>query len=518
MSEDLNEFFKETSKKKRDFPALIARSTDSYVVYSQTGTGTNYDETFSAFNTYLNQTLSESLLATFSEKDNKAVCNWLEILPDEALVELMMPEDIVKMAPSFSLTWTNGQNYEMRFEGIKTNTTYDYVLIWLEPHGETQEQQLAAKIIDLLREVRQLPREVINNLKEYIPEMQEQLTLDHYAKYHNDPTLIQQISRNLHAAKGTVFFLGLSTLGNACHEAETQLANIKDDWTPNDGLAPVRESLNQLVFLTSLTEGIVTHIQPDSSEGEHVVIPVEDYYQLLELSLTIQNTAKETNTEYEHLYQRMDQLHRRLIRFDSNPIEDLFVRLNTSTSKLAKELKKTVKFIVQSHYVDIYLPRHVFEGLWNAFFQILKNAIDHGIEPKDLRKAVDKPEIAQIVFSIEVSNDSLTLRMKDDGKGIDANEILQTAVKKKLLTSKEADTFKVTGDVQKIYELLLLPQFTTQKSVTTVSGRGMGTNVIQQEVEEYSGSVAISSELGQWTQFTIVLPIKENNITVEDSG
>ncbi len=510
-------YYQQIASKKRDFPALIITSQDSCVVYTHCGTGPKYEEVFHEFESFHQQNLGDSLLASLSENDRTALQNWMDILYDETYVELMMPEDIVKLCPSFSLTWTDGQNYEVRFEAIKTEVIYEYVLVWLEPHGHTQQQQLAADIIELMGELRTAPREVINNLREYLPEVNTHVNLASYAGIEDSEELLNQLSRHLHAAKGTTFFLGFSTLGNACHGAESKLGELRGTWQLSDGLQPIRDVLSQLQLLLNLAEGISTKVYNSSaeSEEEEMAISRSDYYELLGKATTIYE-------EWQHLFAKekkfvllIDQLYHGLIHFDAVPITTLFEKLNSSTAQLAKELDKSVEFSIGSNPPTVHLPHRVLDGLWNALYQVVKNAIDHGVEDPLTRANQGKSNIAQVIFSVNIVEGQLVLRIRDDGKGINPQETIAAALERGVISEEKAQQLQNPDSTDEIYQLLFAPGFSTQKVVTTISGRGVGTDVIRKEIEEYSGQISIDSEVGQWTQFTLSVPIASNHIVVE---
>ncbi|MBF0238142.1 MAG: Hpt domain-containing protein [SAR324 cluster bacterium] len=512
---DLNVFFQQSSAKKRDFPLLILNSMNHQVVYAHTGRGTGYDKIFSVFLSWKEHPIWGGLLSSLSNSDNKTVQNWLEIVSDETLVELMMPEDIVKMAPSFTITWENGQNYEIRFEAIRTGNMYQYVMVWLKPHGETQEQKLAAEIIELMRELRHLPREILKNLREYLPEAQESLSLKHYEKFFRELTLIEHIARSVHAAKGTFFFLGLTTIGDVCHNVESQLEQLRENWVPDHGIQPIKDVLNQLFLLITLTEGIITRVQNETTDSENVVISADAYYALLEKSSQIQLSIRQNQFSISGISEQLALLHQQLIGLDSVPLSSLFEKLHTSTSKLTKELHKSADFVAHCEH-DINISHRLMESLWNAFYQILKNSIDHGIESADARQKIGKPASARIVLSITLLPEALILCLEDDGKGINPADILATARLKQMISEQEADILEAEQNKQKIFDLLFLPRFTTQKKVTSVSGRGMGTNVVKEEVEKYRGSIAVDSIPGQWTKFVVRLPLEGNMILVHE--
>ncbi len=507
--------YQELADKKRDFPALIIKSADSRVVYTHSGTGPNYEKVFEEFNSFHEQPLGISLLASLSESDRTALQNWLDILYDETYVELMMPEDIMKLCPSFSLTWTDGQNYEVRFEAIKTGKIYGYVLSWLEPHGQNQQQRLAAEIIELMRELRQAPREVINNLRDYLPEVNENVNLLSYAQIDTSSEFLNRLSRSLHAVKGTVFFMGFFTLGNACHEAESKLEELRNTWTLEQGIQPINDILSQLYLLLNLAEGICTRVYNTTAQSEegHLSLPIHQYYEALDTATELfEQTKQKKNAKNPVL---MEKLYHSLIRFDAITITSLFERLNSSTAQLAKELNKSVAFSILPDAPIVYLPHRLFDSLWNALYQVLKNAIDHGVESKEVRLARKKPKVAQIALSVTLdSQDNLVIRLRDDGKGIDTGTIIETAMTRGLISAKEKETLE-NSPPEEVHKLLFLPGFSTQAEVTTISGRGVGTDVIRKEVESYSGSISVVSQVGEWTEFILCFPVVSNHIFVE---
>ena len=505
--------------KKRDFPTLVIRSTDGHVVYSHTGTGTNYDKIFADFASFNESPLAATLMDSLSDMDKDRLRNWLELLYDEVYVELMLHEDIMKMCPSFSLTWTNGANYEVRFETIKTEKIYEYVLVWLEAHRETSQQKLAAKIIELLRQLRQLPNEVINNLMDYLPEVKEHLDMANYAEAKTRADIIEPLQRHLHAAKGTIFFLGLSTLGEAFHEAESNLEDRASSWTVSDGIAPIQDAFSQLNLLITLTEGIITRVYKASEqeeEGEMMTVPLKEFYQLLDHSIDLNRRLRAEKTLPSDLRDLSEKVHHGLVRFDAVPLTTLLERLATSTNQLSRELQKAADFSAEMEVGRVDLPNRFFDSLWNALYQVLKNGIDHGIEPTDLRREQGKPATAQIAIRIWSEEGRLFFALRDDGRGMDPENIALRAVARGLLAEEEAHRLIAAGDSGPIFDLIFLPGFTTQENVTTISGRGVGTDVIKKEVEFFKGSISMSSVKGENTIFTLSFPIFENHIVMED--
>lgn len=211
----------------------------------------------------------------------------------------------------------------------------------------------------------------------------------------------------------------------------------------------------------------------------------------------------------------IDKLHHKLIRFNAISISSLFERLSSSTAKLSKDLKKLVNFGVASSIPDVYFPSPLFDSLWDITYQVLKNAIDHGIETEEERKLNHKPLVAMITIEVGFeSNDELFIKIRDDGKGISNQKIIKTALNKKLISKKEAENF-LESDNKEAYNILFIPSFTTQENVTTLSGRGVGLDVINKEIKNFNGKISIDSKLEQWTEFTVKLPITSNHILID---
>ena len=511
-----HEYYQKIANKKRDFPALILTSQDSRIVYTHYGTGPKYNEIFKKFATFKQEPLGTSLLASLSENDRLALQNWLDILHDETYVELIMPEDIVKLCPSFSLTWVDGQNYEIRFEAIKTGKVYELVLVWLEPHSQNQQQQLASKIIELLSELQTAPREVMNNLKEYLPEVNTHLNVSNDT-LEDSEELFNQLLRHLHAAKGTLFFLGFNTLGETCHDVESKLEELRETWQFEQGLQPIQEAFSPLYLLLNLAEGISNKIYKTNAEADEAQLTLSQtkYQEWVAAVAQIYEQSKGLPAKSQPLVKRLEQLYHGVICFDSVALADLFKRLHNSTTQIAKELKKSVVFSVAGNPPAVYLPNRLFDSLWNALHQVLKNAIDHGVECTEIRKALGKPKVAQIVFSLEVQNGNLLLHLQDDGKGLDPQAIIESALKRQLISHPEAQRLAICGTQEEIYALLFSAGFSTQTHISSISGRGIGTNVVQEEIESYSGQIFIASAVGQWTKFTLHVPIQPNHIVID---
>jgi chemotaxis protein histidine kinase CheA len=146
------------------------------------------------------------------------------------------------------------------------------------------------------------------------------------------------------------------------------------------------------------------------------------------------------------------------------------------------------------------LERDVLDQLWEPLLHLVQNAVDHGLEVASDRRA--KTELGTIVLSAESQGTNVILRVEDDGRGIDANTVRKSAVTRGLLSSQTAAN---TSDAE-IVQLLFDHGFSTRETITDISGRGVGLDVVRQKVESLGGHVEINTEIGRGTRFSLHVP------------
>jgi two-component system sensor histidine kinase and response regulator WspE len=172
----------------------------------------------------------------------------------------------------------------------------------------------------------------------------------------------------------------------------------------------------------------------------------------------------------------------------------------------ARELGKSVKLEMTGETTRV--DRDILDKLEAPISHLVTNAIDHGIEPPADRLATGKPAEATLRIHAGHENGRLVITVRDDGKGIDPEQIRQRVIKRNLAT---ADT--VAGLTEgEVLEFLFLPGFSTRDVASHLSGRGVGLNVVQSMVQEAGGAVTVSSTQGAGTMFRLTLPITRSVI------
>lgn len=180
-------------------------------------------------------------------------------------------------------------------------------------------------------------------------------------------------------------------------------------------------------------------------------------------------------------------------------IGEIFHRFQRVVRDVSRELGKDIALEVSG--ADTELDKTVVEKISDPLMHLVRNAIDHGIEPVDLRLARGKPARGTVKLNAYHESGSIVIEVADDGGGLDRERILRKAIERGLVGS---DQNLGDGD---IFNLIFEPGFSTAERVTDLSGRGVGMDVVRRNIEALRGSVELTSRLGEGTAFRIRLPL-----------
>lgn len=208
------------------------------------------------------------------------------------------------------------------------------------------------------------------------------------------------------------------------------------------------------------------------------------------LRTVIQNVNLVTSEMQAHILQMRMQ-----------PVQNIFGRMRRLVRDLGDQLGKEVEFFTEGGEVE--LDKSILEGLIDPIVHILRNCVDHGIESAADRLAKGKPARGQIRLLASHEGGQVNITLSDDGRGMDTTAIVDKAVMQGLLSSDDARRM----DEHDRLGLIFLPSFSTAKSVTNVSGRGVGMDVVKTNVERFGGHVDIESAPGAGTTIRIRIPL-----------
>ncbi len=194
------------------------------------------------------------------------------------------------------------------------------------------------------------------------------------------------------------------------------------------------------------------------------------------------------------------ELQRATLSTRMQPVGKLFQKFPRLVRELAKELGKEVDLVIEGAETEV--DRVVVDSLYDPLVHMLRNALDHGIESTPERRAANKNDKSIIMLKAWQEAGSVMISLGDDGKGMDAKVLRHKAVSKGLIS----ESISLTDE--EAYQLVFLPGFSTKEFASSVSGRGVGMDVVKTAVVKHRGAIRIDSALGKGTSFTITLPIE----------
>lgn len=202
-----------------------------------------------------------------------------------------------------------------------------------------------------------------------------------------------------------------------------------------------------------------------------------------------------------HIGRVTTQLQEQIMKARMLPVESLFNKFPRMVRDLSHKAGKQINFIMTGQETE--LDRSIIEEIGDPLIHLLRNALDHGIESPEDRTAAGKDPVGQLKLSAAHEENHIIITITDDGHGIDAEVVRQSAVKKGILTEEQV---KRLSDKEAV-NLVFASGLSTAKKVTDVSGRGVGMDVVRSNIEKINGTVEINTSVGRGTEFKIKLPL-----------
>ncbi|KMY49467.1 chemotaxis protein CheA [Peribacillus loiseleuriae] len=218
------------------------------------------------------------------------------------------------------------------------------------------------------------------------------------------------------------------------------------------------------------------------------------------------------NTELDETVERMSRvtgdLQNIILNMRMVPVETVFNRFPKMVRTLTRDLHK--KVALEIYGAETELDRTVIDEIGDPIVHLLRNALDHGIEMPEVRKANGKPEEGTVMLKAYHSGNHVFIELKDDGAGINREKVLKKAIANQVITEQLAATLT---DKQ-VNELIFASGFSTADQISDVSGRGVGLDVVKSKIEALGGVVSIDSVEGKGSDFLIQLPLTLSIISV----
>jgi len=265
-----------------------------------------------------------------------------------------------------------------------------------------------------------------------------------------------------------------------------------------DGDVPAKEAkestirvdtvrLDQVLNLSGeigLTKNRLTHLRSDIMQGRNDA-----------------DTLRELDQSVTQLDMLVVNLQNAVMKTRMQPIGRLFKKYPRLARDLARSLGKDVELVLSGEETE--MDKTMIEDLNDPLVHLVRNAVDHGVETIEGRIAAGKPEKSLVELSARQEGDHILITIADDGRGMRPEVIRNKAIEKGLITNEVANTL----DENQCLELIFLPGFSTKDEISSVSGRGVGMDVVKTNIQKLNGVVNIHSEPGKGTVLTISLPL-----------
>lgn len=223
---------------------------------------------------------------------------------------------------------------------------------------------------------------------------------------------------------------------------------------------------------------------------------------LVSVSNTEEGTSSSSFNEHiEYLERVTTNLHESVMKVRMMPIETVTQKFPKMVRDLSKKLDKQMKLFITGE--DTELDRTVIDEIGDPLMHLLRNSADHGLESAEVRAERGKDPVGNIYLNAYQDGNNVVIEVKDDGNGIDVEQIKNKAVEKGTVTPEQAE---VMTD-KEVIDLLFRPSFSTAKQVTDVSGRGVGLDVVKTKIESLGGDIEVKTKLGEGSAFIIRLPL-----------
>jgi two-component system chemotaxis sensor kinase CheA len=225
-----------------------------------------------------------------------------------------------------------------------------------------------------------------------------------------------------------------------------------------------------------------------------------DVFTLFDMyEASLKNNVVKFRSTSQNLGRITSELQEGVMRIRMVPISQIFSRFPRLVRDLSKTLGKKINLVIEGEETE--LDKSVIEDLLDPIMHSVRNSIDHGVESPAERREAGKPEEGMVLLRAANEGNMIVIEIADDGKGIDVEAVKSKAIERGLIHPN-----KILTDVE-AFNLIFEPGFSTARTITAISGRGVGLDVVRRQIEKLNGTVTINSEKGKGTKFIIKLPL-----------
>ena len=431
--------------------------------------------------------------------------------------------------------------------------------------AEEAEKEQSSFEVDLFGDEME---ELVDSFTIETDEILETLDQDLIQLEHNpdDEEILNSIFRGLHTIKGTSSFLGLDLITKLSHKAEDVLNDLRKKVLPvsteiMDTMLETVDLLKELMEdvkdknivdrdISSLITQLLAFRGDSDDEGKTAEVKVKEKSKKEEKNKTLDKRTRKSadstiRVDVERLDSLMNLVSEMVLRrnslvqlsnnFDKNfddselvdeltsttghisylttelqfavmqtrmlPIGKVFNKFTRIVRDLSKQVGKKIDLTIEG--AETELDKSLIEEINDPLVHLIRNSVDHGIEPPDVRLKLGKEEVGKVKLYALQEGNNIIIGIDDDGKGLDTEMLKRKAVEKGVISQSEADRMSEKD----AFNLILTPGFSTAETVSNISGRGVGMDVVKTNITKLNGIIDINSELGKGTSIVIKLPL-----------
>jgi len=246
----------------------------------------------------------------------------------------------------------------------------------------------------------------------------------------------------------------------------------------------------------------IKNLRVDITQLDHIMNLVEDLVinrgRLKQIADT--HKIKEMDEAIGMVDRSVSDLQNLMMNIRMIPLNHIFNRLPRVVRDVAQYDKKEVEFFIEGGETE--LDRSVMDGLNDPLLHLIRNAVNHGIESPEIREKAGKPRKGVVRLSARRDRDNVIIELVDDGGGINVERVKAKAVERGLITKEVAQTFSTEQAV----DLLFQPGFSTAETITDISGRGVGLDVVKRSIDALKGTIRVETTPGKGSRFELLLP------------
>lgn len=325
-----------------------------------------------------------------------------------------------------------------------------------------------------------------------------------------NPEAVGELFRIVHTIKGEAGFLHQSELAAKTHRLEELLDSLRAGNQAIDEVVidHLLGGVDELVATLNPPEIPISSPNPEDPGTEKVVTRVEEILRIPaskidslvalvgELLIALESETEEPSMAVRKLSRGLQQS---ALRLRTEPLKDLLGRIKRGTRDLAKDLGKPIEVVVTGS--ELELDRNLIANLEEPLMHLVRNSLDHGIEPAEQREKLGKSRQGTLRLAARRKGNRILLSVADDGKGLNTDRIWTKARERGLVTGDRPE------DVAQVHALIFQPGFSTAETLTQVSGRGVGMDIVSSVVTANRGQVDLKSVPGQGTEITLTFPL-----------